>query len=211
MSELAACHVELVLHWRHLDGSAGLRRNSTGFRDVKTLAEQATRERPLAINAFLYAFLCSAKNLDLFLKENVEAIARELAGIEEKMKVLESFEREARPLPDPGLLKIYLSARNWVARKAARDERRTLATLLFSGPSTAEQIARDLGISEDLASRNLRVLATLVEEQEPGVFALHSDADTLAVVLQLLRSTLGLDPIRVLRRRIEDRKSEAAA
>lgn len=207
MSELAACHVELVLHWRQLDGLAGLRRNSTRFVDIRTLAEQATRERPLAINAFLYAFLCSAKNFDLLLKESVEAIASELAAIEGKMRALEAFEREARPLPTSGLLEIYLSARNWAARKTARDERRTLATLLFSGPSTAEQIARDLGINENLASRCLCVLAPLAEEQDPGVFALHSDADTLAVVLQLLRSTLGLDPLRVLRRRTEVRKA----
>jgi hypothetical protein len=104
---------------------------------------------------------------------------------------------------------IYLAARNVVARKSARDEQRTLATLIFSGPSTTEQIAEDLGISENLAGRILRVLGAVVEGQASGRFALRAGTDTLAVVLQLIRSTLGLDPIRVLRRRIEAQKSEA--
>lgn len=201
-------HVSLVLDWSEPGESADLRRNTAGFSKIKELAESAGSENPLVINAFLYAFLCPAKNLDLFLAENVDAISSDVVSIETKMRALEAFERDATALPTEGLRKTYLAARNIAACKSARDEQRTLATLLFSGPSTAEQIAEDLGISENLAGRTLRVLGSVAEEQTPGRFALRTDTDTLAVVLQLLRSTLGLDPIRVLRRRIEARKSE---
>jgi hypothetical protein len=211
MNEPDEDDVSLVLNWHDLDESAGLRRNTAGFGTIKSLAEQANSENPLVINAFLYAFLCSAKNFDLFLKENVDVISSDVASIEKKMKSLAAFEREATSLREAGLRKIYLAARNIAARKSARDEQRTLATLLFSGPSTAKEIAQDLDISENLAGRILRVLGSVVEEQDPGRFTLRADTDTLAVVLQLLRSTLGLDPIRVLRRRIEARKLEVAA
>ena len=93
-----------------------------------------------------------------------------------------------------------------MARKNARDEQRTLATLLFSGPSSAEEVATDLGMTANLASRMLRVLGPVVEQTEQGRFVLRTDTDTLAVVLHLLRSTLGLDPILVLRRRISARE-----
>ena len=118
------------------------------------------------------------------------------------MKSLADFERDATRLRETGLRTIYLAARNVATRKSARDEQRALATLLFSGPSTAEQLAEDLGISKNLAERILRVLGAVIEERASGRFALRADTDTLAVVLQLLRGTLGLDPIRVLRRRI---------
>ena len=211
MNEPDEDDVGLVLGWHDLDESAGLRRNTAGFSTIKSLAEQANSEKPLVINAFLYAFLCPAKNFDLFLKENVDTISSDVARIEKKMKSLADFEREATSLREAGLRKIYLAARNIAARKSARDEQRTLATLLFSGPSTAKEIAQDLDISENLAGRILRVLGSVAEEQDPGRFTLRADTDTLAVVLQLLRSTLGLDPIRVLRRRIEARKLEVAA
>ena len=209
MSDPVRHHIKLVLYWHDLGELAGLRRNTAGFDTIKSLAKNATSETPLVINAFLYAFLCPAKNFDLFLKENVDAISSDLARIEEKMRSLEDFEREAKSLRDAGLRKIYLAARPLAARKNARDELRALATLLFSGPSTAKQIAQDLGIRENLASRILRVLGSVAEERDPGAFTLRADTDTLAVVLQLLRSTLGLDPVRVLRRRIEARHSEA--
>lgn len=209
MKQLGKDQVNLVLDWHDLHESPGLRRNTAGFDTIKSLAEQANRDKRLVINAFLYAFLCPAKNFDLFLKENTDEISSDIATIEKKMKSLADFEREATSLRETGLESIYLAARNVVARKSARDEQRTLATLIFSGPSTTEQIAEDLGISENLAGRILRVLGAVVEEQASGRFALRAGTDTLAVVLQLIQSTLGLDPIRVLRRRIEAQKSEA--
>ena len=208
MSKPVGDHIKLVLDWRDLGETAGLRRNTVGFSTIKRLAKDATSAEPLVINAFLYAFLCPAKNLDLFLIENLDAISDDLTSIEEKMRLLGGFERDATGLPDPGLRDLYLAARNMVARRSARDEQRTLATLLFSGPSTVEQIAHDLGIGENLAGRVLRVLGPVVEEQGTGMFVLRSDTDTLAVVLRLLRSTLGLNPVRVLRRRIIARNPE---
>jgi hypothetical protein len=210
MNKASRYDVQLVLDWNDLGASASLRRNTAGFATIKSLAAQTNSGRPLVINAFLYAFLCPAKNFDLFLKENIDAISGTIVRIEQKMNLLTEFERRGLGLREPGLRNTYLAARNIVARKNARDEQRTLATLLFSGPSAVNQIAQDLGVSENLAERILRVLDPVTEEPAPGRFRLRADTDTLAVVLQLLRSTLGLDPIRVLMRRIEARKSEAA-
>lgn len=86
-----------------------------------------------------------------------------------------------------------------------------LARVAIRPGSVGIKTLAEQAISENLAGRILRVLGPVVEEQVPGCFTLRADTDTLAVVLQLLRSTLGLDPIRVLRRRINARQSEAAA
>lgn len=94
---------------------------------------------------------------------------------------------------------------NWQSLGESAGPRRNTA-----GFGTIKTLAEQ-AISENLAGRILRVLGPVVEEQVPGCFTLRADTDTLAVVLQLLRSTLGLDPIRVLRRRINARQSEAAA
>lgn len=201
MAEVSRDDITLVLGWDDLGASAGLRRNQAGFTTIKAMAEEATAENPLTLNAFLYAFLCPAKNFDLFLRENLQAITSDIQSITERMKEIEAFERDAASLND-GLRMTYLAARNVVARRSARDERRTLATLLFSGPSTARQIAEDLGIAEGLAVRTLRTLASVLKQQPGGQVVLRSDPDTLAVVLHLLRSTLGIDPIRVLERRL---------
>jgi len=211
MNDASGDHIKLVMTWDKLGETAGLRRNQAGFGSIKTLAEKATSDQPLVINAFLYAFLCPAKNFDLFLNENVDAVADDVGSIRSKLNLLEDFERDGKALSDPDLQRLYIAARNTVARKNARDERRTLATLLFSGPSSVEQVAEDLGISENLASRMLRVLGPVAEQTEQGHFALRTDTDTLAVVLHLLRSTIGLDPIPVLRRRIEAQKTRMSS
>lgn len=193
--------VELVLGWKDLNEPAKFRRNEAGFGEIKKHVEQARPDGPLKLNAFLYAFLCAAKNLDLFLTENPEAISQEINTISENMDQLAEFERDARPMCNAALCQTYLELRKVVARPTARDERRTLATLLFSGTSTAEQIAEDLGISANLANRVLRALGPVLEDPDAKSFTLRADTDCLAVVLHLLRSTLGVDPVTVLRRR----------
>lgn len=210
MNDVRKHNIALVLGWNGLGETAGLRRNSVGFDKIKELAEKASSDNPLVMNAFLYAFVCPAKNFDLFLRENIDEISGDITSIAGKMDALEAFERNATSLRDAALCETYLAARDVAARRSARDERRTLATLLFSGPSTAEQIAQDLGIGEGLAARILRALALVIEEKEAGAFTLRSDTGTLAVVLYLLRSTLGVRPVYVLQRRIAARKSEAA-
>jgi len=206
MNDASEDHIRLVMNWDELGETAGLRRNEAGFGSIKTLAEKASSDQPLVINAFLYAFLCPAKNFDLFLNEDLDTVADDVGSIWTKLNLLEDFERDGNAISDPDLQRLYVAARNKLARKNARDEQRTLATLLFSGPSSTDQVAADLGISENLASRMFRVLGPVVEQTEQGRYALRTDTDTLAVVLHLLRSTIGLDPIPVLRRRIAAQK-----
>lgn len=193
--------IELTLGWTNLGDAAHLRRNEVGLEGLKTLAVNAGADQPFKLNAFLYAFLCPAKNLDLFLTENTDAIASGVGEISDKMKVLDGFERDAMTQPDEALVSRYLALRRVIARTSARDEQRTLAALLFSGPGTAQQVADDLGISENLAARMLRALGPVLQETD-GRFLICNDTDSLAVVLYLLRSTLGVDPITVLRRRV---------
>lgn len=203
MAETPTLKVSLVLGWGDLGTTTGLRRNASGFGTIKDLAQSASPRDPLKLNAFLYAFLCPAKNFDLFLAENMSAIAVSVRDIDQKIHQLSDFEREARTLPPQDLRETYLALRNVVARRTARDERRTLATLLFSGPSTAKQVADDLGIGENLVERVFRALAPVLERQGDERVALKEDTDTLATVLHLLRSTVGVDPLAVLQRRLQ--------
>jgi len=197
-------HITLVLGWTGLGEAADLRRNTTGFAKIKALVEQTAGGSPLKLNAFLYAFLCSAKNIDLFLRENTGEIAGDVQRIAADMTALEDLERDAITPDDPSLHEKYLKVRQVAARANARDEQRALATLLFSGPSTGAQIADDLAIGENLAIRVLRALAPIVAqpEQDTAPFVLRSDPSSLAITLHLLRYTLGIDPIRVLQARI---------
>ena len=153
-------HVELVMDWHGLTETAALRRTTTGFSTIKELVAKADGDQPIKINAFLYASLCSAKNFDLFLKDDVDAISDDLDDIDRKMGLLENFEREAIPTGSPKLKETYLAVRPLAIRRSARDEQRTLAILLFNGPSTTEQIASELGISSNLAERAGRSLGT---------------------------------------------------
>lgn len=194
--------IELTIGWDDLGEAEGFRRNTVGLGGLNNLMAQAQTGEPVKVNAFLYAFLCPAKNLDLFLTENTAVISAEITEISGKMDALSDFEREARTLPDEALVSRYLALRNVVGRASARDECRTLATLLFSGPSNAQQIADDLGISENLAERMFRALGSVLHQQDDGQFTVCSDTDSLAVVLYLLRSTIGVDPTAVLRRRV---------
>ncbi len=208
MTDASRDDIALVLDWDGLGESAGLRRNEAGFGTVKSMAERASVDNPLVLNAFLYAFLCPAKNFDLFLTESTAAISSDIQEISAKIESLSEFERDAVDQPPAGLRETYLVLRNVVARRTARDERRTLATLLFSGPSTSAQIANDLGIGPGLAERVLRALAPVLERHDGDAYALRTDTDTLAAVLHLLRSTLGVDPLGVLQRRIAAQSAE---
>jgi hypothetical protein len=204
MNNASTYHITLLLGWEDLGDAAKLRRNTTGFDKIKGLVEKAENGSPLKLNAFFYTFLFPAKNFDLILRENTEPIAQDVQRIAEKMDVLEDFERDAIKPKDHSLQEIYLKMRHVAARRSARDERRALATLLFSGPSTGLQVAQDLGISENLAKRVLSTLAPCVSQPDKDTdpFVLCTDLNYLAVTLYLLRYTLGIDPIRVLHTRI---------
>ncbi|MEM7311034.1 MAG: hypothetical protein AAF682_30470 [Planctomycetota bacterium] len=117
---------------------------------------------------------------------------------------LERFERRGHELPlfwgpKRGYLpppdevrERYLALRRAVARPSARDERRVLALLVFSGPSTFDEVEQDLGLRAGLAPR---LLAPLLDT---GCLTLLNGRyrlveRTLPVVLFLLREKLGID------------------
>ena len=200
MTDAEPYDISLVMDWSAPGSGKAFRRNTSGFSTIKDYVAKVRDGRPLEINAFLCAFLMKAKNLDLFLRVNNESIKDHLKQISTKMAALENLEREGIVPSDDLLFNTYMSIRAIAARPSARDEQRTLATLLFSGPSTPEQIEADLGIDKNLAERVLRTLSPLVvqTEEDSNCFVLRSDANSLAVALYLLQYTLGVNPLRVL-------------
>ena len=200
MSDTGHYDITLVIDWPTLANGESLRRNTTGFGTIKNLIAASRDNEPLEINAFLYAFLVSAKNINLFLKANDERTKAPIQTICDKMNAIARLEREGTKPEDDSLLRIYKRTRLIAARPNTRDEQRTLATLLFSGPSTPEQIEADLGIDKNLVARIFRALSPLIEQTEADSnrFVLRSDHNSLAVTLYLLQYTLGLEPVRVL-------------
>ncbi|WP_353572572.1 hypothetical protein [Candidatus Albibeggiatoa sp. nov. BB20] len=156
------------------------------------------------IDAFSYAFLKGAKNFDIIIPETdkIEGSYRKIRkSLLAEMSQLEEFEREGYKPRDKNVMEKYLVLREVIASQAARDERRALATLLVSGPSTSEQIANDLGMPYGLSDLVLPLyekigIASRREEFGETVFAITEEA--LARVLFCLRETMGVDFIDVL-------------
>ena len=186
------------------------RRRTGGFSGIKnfvaTLNEILMSHKDLGevqceIDVFAYAFLISAKNFDFFLPEikNQKGPFREIyPRWKREMSDLEYFERNGRPsiITDTSA---YLALRRIISRKSARDERRTLAPLLVSGPSTRQEITKDLGLPYSLAERILptfREIGILDKRKEKYVIK----KDALPRVIFCLREVMGLDLLPVLDR-----------
>jgi hypothetical protein len=185
------------------------RRHGAGFEPVKRLVATLARLEaeglgPVRsrVNAITYAFLQGAKNFDLLLPEDRGVpgpFRAALPGWRAQIAALEAFERDGDRPADPWLGDAYLRLRPILARGSARDERRSLAVLLIAGPSSLEEIERDLGLSYDLSQRVLAPLVAidLVERSAADQrFAVTNRA--LPLVLFALRETLGIDPLAVL-------------
>ncbi|MGB7251043.1 MAG: hypothetical protein WBC73_19065 [Phormidesmis sp.] len=158
------------------------------------------------IDLFAYAFLAGAKNFDLLLplmSANGIGLAQMRSDCTAALQALENFERTGTLPPNVGELDAqqYLAIRRIISRPSARDELRTLATLMVSGPSTATDLVKDLGISRSLAQRILSlfesvgIFARWVDEPSDQVpepiFAIEKVA--IPLVAFCLRETLGLD------------------
>ena len=147
------------------------------------------------IDAFAYGFLKGAKNFDLLLplekKSNPEYDA-EYKRIHESIKQLETFEREGKPISSK-LRETYLALRGVMVRPSARDERRAMATLLVSGPSTLKDISKDLGLNYSLGQRSLAVYEKMgvVGRHSNGIFYIYSAV--LPEVVFCLREAMGID------------------
>lgn len=161
---------------------------------------------PCEIDLFAYAFLAGAKNFDLLLplaSSNSISLAQVQSDCATALQALENFERTGLLPPNVDVLDTqqYLSIRKVVSRSSARDELRTLATLLVSGPSTALDLVRELGLNESLAQRMLGLFESIgilarwgatpsIRETDPA-FAIKKTM--IPLVVFCLRETLGID------------------
>ncbi len=151
------------------------------------------------IDAFAYAFLKSAKNLDFVLPRRTggdDDFKRIRTSWDATIDALERFERRGETLPDDTVEPArYLGIREIVTRPSARDELRALTVLLTSGPSTLEEISSDLGLNHTLGQRTLAAYEqapVAVIERRPGeTFSIVADA--LPLVVFCLRETMGID------------------
>ena len=189
------------------------RRRAGAFSDIKRfvggLSELVVSNPSLGvvrceIDVFAYAFLKSAKNFDFFLPENQEktGLFRDTyPKLQKELAALESFERQGKIITAIDT-KAYLDLRRIVSRKSARDERRTLATLLVSGPSTKKEIKDDLGLPYGLSERilptfkNIGVVKSEVVDSENNRYVIREEA--LPRVIFCLREKNGIDLLETL-------------
>jgi hypothetical protein len=183
------------------------RRGEAGVDPIKRFVKGllAFREEdPLAchIDYFAYVFLKGAKNFDFFFPADEAASKEKLAplfgkdGVAAVIEALQDFELTGSSNLDKNTRDTYLNARPLAQRESARDEWRTLAVLLYSGPSTLERVSRDLGLGYTLADRlfvPFREYGLL--RKEGNVYCLETKIAKMAVTLALLRAVLGLNPL----------------
>ena len=185
------------------------RRAPGGFGKIKKLVLEAkkseARQTSLTcqchFNAFAYSFLVGAKNFDLLLPESTDnPFRKELPSFMETIDHLATFEQKGEEFPNSLKLEEHLEARALLTRPSARDERRVLAELLISGPSTAKQLSDELDLWSDLTDRVLDSLGSirLVCQNKNNDFMLCKDR--LPSTYFLLRATLGLEPLLILER-----------
>ena len=152
------------------------RKRTRGFDDIKKLVGALTtiednKKVNCHIDAFAYSFLKGAKNFDLLLpfdKEQNNDFLEKYKTWSIIISNLEIFERTGKPYISEERKQQYLNLRKIVSRSSARDEIRTLATLLVSGPSTLKEVSKDLGLNYTLGQRTIGVFVNIgvVEKRE---------------------------------------------
>jgi hypothetical protein len=193
--------VRVVLHldWNEKVRATGpIHRRIDGFEAIKKRIAEGSKE-DLHLHAFSYAFLKGAKNVDLYLEADDNAIRKRLADLRETMTALEGFERDGRDFcgKDDVVKKIYLALRPAAARANARDERLALVHLLMNGPASPDELAATLGLSTNLAIRVIKALdAGLEGPDADGRYGISDKA--LGVALFLVRETTGISPLDLL-------------
>ena len=176
------------------------RRSTQSFQPIKKfvgalISLELQKSLSCHIDVFAYCFLKKAKNFDLLLPFDREQNQEFLKKYQEWSEIiikLEKFERFGQNCPKK-FAKQYLALRKVVSRLSVRDEIKTLATLLVSGPSTLKQVSEDLGLSYTLGQRTVSAFENInvVENRARGIYAIATEA--LPVVIFCLRETCGLD------------------
>lgn len=199
--------VILKLSWDQDEpGDATANRRRDRYRAIRHSIVRRGREGPLSLHAFTYAFLGSAKNVDLFLDADDREIRGELERLSATLRALETFERDGTALPDElaHLREPYLRLRRVMLRPSARDERRALAHLLMNGPATAAQLVTSLEMpSPSGAVRAMLALAPVVVgrgQTEEERFEI--DTELLPLALFAVRERMGIDPLAVLEAKV---------
>ena len=161
------------------------RKSTEGLQPIKkfvgALAENPDTKKEVTcyIDVFAYSFLKRAKNFDLLLQlhqEQNEDFKNKYKEWSDDIKKLEKFERFGKTkffckqhiFDDQK--DIYLHLRKIVSRPSTRDEIRTLATLLVSGPSTLKEISDDLGLHYTLGQRTVGVFSDFsIKKHSPSI------------------------------------------
>jgi len=206
------------------------RRNKKGFGGIKKFVSSlmsVDSENDIGniyclMDVFSYAFLKGAKNLDFQLPEIKKDFPKEVDKIlkslnldlfrkfekewrENIIPTLEEFERMGKSFPENFEINNddYLDLRGILTRTSARDERRSLATLLVSGPSTMEEISEDLGLNYTLGNRILGVFADIGVVETQGNDKYVISLNKLPLVIFFLREIMGLDLLRLVKEEIK--------
>ena len=161
------------------------RKSTTGFKPIKQFVGALTensgnKNQTCYIDVFAYSFLKGAKNFDLLLEwdDNEDKdFMNTYNQWSEDIKKLENFERFGKQVITKQQKDQYLDLRKIVSRPSARDEIRTLATLLVSGPSTLKEVSKDLGLNYTLGQRTIGVFENIgVVKRESGIYAISTEA-----------------------------------
>lgn len=169
----------------------------------KLIMDRAEKQVSCHFNAFAYAFLSGAKNIDLNLPEDREnSFREEEAEFREQLIELEKFEQLGEQISGLSDLteKRYLEIRAVLGRTTARDERWVVAELLISGPATLKELQGTLGSNEGLLGAILRKLAELQVTEDFGQDQVAIRREALPYVYFLIREILGIDPLEILAR-----------
>ncbi|MEL6551963.1 MAG: hypothetical protein AAFQ63_00680 [Cyanobacteria bacterium J06621_11] len=158
------------------------------------------------IDLFAYTFLVGTHKIDRLLpitKTNDIELAHIQTGCTQAIATLEDFERTGTLPSEMSELDAhqYLSLRQIIARPSARDEWRILARLLISGPSTASNLERELGLDYTFAHQILCLFESIGIFTRWGKELERSSEETTFVIAQVaiplvlfcLKQTLGLN------------------
>ncbi|MDJ0718538.1 MAG: hypothetical protein QNJ54_30660 [Prochloraceae cyanobacterium] len=179
------------------------RKNTQGFQPIKKFVGALSSCENIDslycyIDAFAYSFLKGAKNFDCLLPFEIEHNNEFIKTYQQWSKIiekLENFERFGENIPQK-LAKQYLALRKIISRLSVQEELRTLATLLVNGPSSLEQVSKDLDLNYTLGQRTVGIFENIsvvekVDSQDLTIYRISTAA--LPVVIFGLRETIGLD------------------
>jgi len=186
------------------------RKEANGFNKIKEFISSLLSididgidEILIYVDVFTYNFVKCAKNFDLFIPETKEtkyinccknAFRNKQLEWKNEIETLETFELEGKGSLTKDLKDIYLNFRKIILRRSARDEIRTLYSLLLSGPSTLNEISNDLGLDNTLSQRIVAAFEnTKLIDKQIQTEKYYIQTKVIPMILFGLREILGID------------------